>query len=59
MPFEKVLFALGIRHVGETVAKKLAKYYKNIDAIMMANVLELNMVDEIGDKIAQSVVDFF
>ena len=59
VPFERVLFALGIRHVGETVAKKLAKYYKNIDAIMMANVLELNMVDEIGDKIAQSVVDFF
>ena len=59
VPFERVLFALGIRHVGETVAKKLAKYYKNIDAIMMSNVLELNMVDEIGDKIAQSVVDFF
>lgn len=59
VPFERVLFALGIRYVGETVAKKLAKHYKNIDAIMISNVLELNMVDEIGDKIAQSVVEFF
>ena len=59
VPFERVLYALGIRYVGETVAKKLAKHYKNIDAIANANLLELILVDEIGDKIAQSVVQFF
>src|SRR5690606_30863440 len=50
--FERVLFALGIRFVGETVAKKLAKHYKNIDALMQAKYDELVNVDEIGDKIA-------
>ncbi len=59
IPFERVLFALGIRYVGETVAKKLAKAYKNIDALMMANMLDLVAVDEIGERIAQSVVAFF
>lgn len=59
VPFERVLFAIGIRYVGETVAKKLAKYYKNIDALMLANQMELTMVDEIGEKIAESVVEFF
>jgi DNA ligase (NAD+) len=59
VPFERVLYALGIRYVGETVAKKLAKHYKNIDAIAKANLLELVLVDEIGEKIAQSVVQFF
>jgi len=59
IPFERVLFALGIRFVGETVAKKLAKAYKNIDALMVANVEELMQVDEIGERIAQSVVEFF
>ena len=59
IPFERVLFALGIRFVGETVAKKLAKAYKNIDALMVANVEELITVDEIGERIAQSVVEFF
>lgn len=59
IPFERVLYALGIRYVGETVAKKLAKHYKNIDAIANANMLELVLVDEIGEKIAQSVVQFF
>lgn len=59
IPFERVLFALGIRFVGETVAKKLAKAYKNIDALMVATVEELITVDEIGDRIAQSVVAFF
>ena len=59
IPFERVLFALGIRFVGETVAKKLAKAYKNIDALMVATVEELITVDEIGDRIAQSVVEFF
>lgn len=57
--FDRVLYALGIRYVGETVAKKLAKHYKNIDAIANANLLELVLVDEIGEKIAQSVVQFF
>ncbi len=59
IPFERVLFALGIRFVGETVAKKLAKAYKNIDALMAASEAELTAVDEIGERIAQSVVEFF
>ena len=59
IPFERVLFALGIRFVGETVAKKLAKAYKNIDALMSAKAEELKAVDEIGERIAQSVVEFF
>ena len=59
IPFESVLYALGIRYVGETVAKKLAKHYKNIDAIANASLLDLMLVDEIGEKIAQSVVLFF
>lgn len=59
IPFERVLFALGIRFVGETVAKKLAKAYKNIDALMTTSVEELIAVDEIGDRIAHSVVEFF
>tara|TARA_R110000796_G_scaffold252619_2_gene388774 strand:+ start:21140 stop:23137 length:1998 start_codon:yes stop_codon:yes gene_type:complete len=59
IPFERVLFALGIRFVGETVAKKLAKAYKNINALMVASVEELITVDEIGERIAQSVVEFF
>ncbi|BCY29508.1 NAD-dependent DNA ligase LigA [Flavobacterium okayamense] len=59
VPFERVLYALGIRYVGETVAKKLAKHYKNIDAIAHASLLDLVLVDEIGEKIAQSVVQFF
>ena len=59
IPFERVLYALGIRYVGETVAKKLAKHYKSIDAIACANTMDLILVDEIGDKIAQSVVQFF
>ncbi|WP_435313601.1 NAD-dependent DNA ligase LigA [Cellulophaga fucicola] len=59
IPFERVLFALGIRFVGETVAKKLAKAYKNIDALMYASALELVTVDEIGERIASSVVEFF
>jgi DNA ligase (NAD+) len=54
-----VLFALGIRYVGETVAKKLAKYFKTIDALKQATIWDLVSVDEIGDRIAESVVDFF
>lgn len=59
VPFERVLYALGIRYVGETVAKKLAKHYKNIDVLASATLLDLMLVDEIGERIAQSVVDFF
>lgn len=59
IPFERVLFALGIRFVGETVAKKLAKHYKSIDAIANASEEDLVNVDEIGIKIAQSVIAFF
>ncbi|HEY1193844.1 NAD-dependent DNA ligase LigA [Flavobacterium sp.] len=59
IPFESVLFALGIRFVGETVAKKLAKHYKNIDALSQASLMDLILVDEIGERIAKSVIDFF
>lgn len=59
IPFESVLFALGIRFVGETVAKKLAKHYKNIDALSQASLMDLILVDEIGERIARSVVEFF
>lgn len=59
VPFEKVLFGLGIRFVGETVAKKLAKHYKSIDALMSASFEDLLTVDEIGEKIANSIVAFF
>lgn len=59
IPFERVLYAIGIRYVGETVAKKLAKHYKSIDALMSASIEELVNVDEIGIKIAESIVDFF
>ena len=58
IPFEKVLFALGIRFVGETVAKKLAKHFKSIDNLMSATFEELVNTDEIGDRIAQSIIDF-
>ena len=58
IPFEKVLFALGIRFVGETVAKKLAKHYKSIFNLMIANTDDLIEVDEIGERIAESVVEF-
>lgn len=58
-PFERVLFGLGIRFVGETVAKKLAFHFKNIDALMAADWETLNAVNEIGEVIAKSVVDYF
>lgn len=57
--FDRVLFALGIRFVGEVAAKKLAKAFKNIDNLMSAGFEELIQVNEIGNKIAQSVIDFF
>jgi DNA ligase (NAD+) len=59
IPFERVLYALGIRYVGETVAKKLAKHYKSIEALKNASSEDLVAVDEIGVKIAESVAQFF
>lgn len=59
VPFERVLFALGIRYVGETVALKLARHFKNIDALMKANKDELMEAQEIGERIAESIVQFF
>ena len=59
MPFEKVLFGLGIRYVGETVARKLAFAIKTIDRLMNATVEELTAIDEIGQRIAESIVEYF
>lgn len=59
VPFERVLFALGIRFVGATVAKKLARHFKTIDALGAADLETLIGVDEIGERIAQSVIDWF
>lgn len=59
VPFERVLFALGIRFVGETVAKKIAKAFRSIDALMSATLDDLIHVDEIGEKIAQSILLYF
>lgn len=59
MPFEKVLFGLGIRYVGETVAKKLASHFKDIDSLMNASFDELISVDEIGERIAESLIEYF
>ena len=59
IPFHKVLFALGIRFVGETVAKKLTKAFQNIDALMAADQEAIVAVHEIGERIATSVVNFF
>lgn len=59
VPFERVLYSLGIRYVGETVAKKLASALENIDNIMSATAMELACIDEIGEVIAQSVEDYF
>jgi DNA ligase (NAD+) len=58
-PFNRVLFALGIRYVGETVAKKLSSFFKDIDTLKEANMDELIAVDEIGEKIAESVCQYF
>jgi len=59
VPFERVVFSLGIRFVGETIAKKLAYAFKSIEALEQATLEELISVDEIGDRIAQSVVMYF
>ncbi len=59
MPFEKVLFGLGIRFVGETVAMKLALHFRSIEALMSATLEELTAVDEIGGRIAESLIEYF
>jgi len=59
IPFDKVLYALGIRYVGQTVAKKLAAHYLNIDSLKKVSYEELILVDEIGEKIAESVLNYF
>ncbi len=59
IPFEKVLFGIGIKHVGETVAKKLAKNYNSVDDLKNATAEELIQVEDIGGKIAESIVKFF
>lgn len=59
VPFDKVLFALGIRYVGETVAKKLARHFGSLESLRKANFEELIGVDEIGDRIAESILEYF
>ncbi|MDG1719194.1 MAG: helix-hairpin-helix domain-containing protein, partial [Flavobacteriales bacterium] len=59
IPFERLLYAIGVRFVGETVARKLANHYTTIDDLMNSTFEELVEVDEIGDKIAESVVNYF
>ena len=59
VPFERVIFALGIRFVGETVAKKIAKSFENIDQLQQASLEELVSINEIGNKIAQSILNYF
>lgn len=59
MPFDRVLFGLGIRYVGATVAKKIATHFKSIDNLMAASFEELTAVEEIGDRIARSLIEYF
>lgn len=59
VPYERILFALGIRFVGETVAKKVAKAFRSIEALASANLDDLIHVDEIGEKIAGSIIQYF
>ncbi|MEY2763942.1 MAG: hypothetical protein RLZZ205_366, partial [Bacteroidota bacterium] len=59
VPFERVLFALGIRHVGETVAKKLARSLKSVEHLMSADKDALLLVEEVGEKIADSILSYF
>ncbi len=58
-PFDKVLFALGIRYVGETVSRKLCRHFQNIEALMQASYDDLILVDEIGERIANSLINYF
>lgn len=59
VPFERVLFALGIRHIGETTAKKLAYFYKNIESLKNATLEQLLEVGDIGERTAQTIIDYF
>lgn len=59
IPFEKVLFSIGIRFVGETTAEKLASYFKNIENLQNATFENLRSVPDVGEKVAQSILDFF
>ena len=59
VPYQRVLFGLGIRYVGETVAKKLAQAFRTIQALMQASKDQLLLVDEIGERIADSIIDYF
>jgi len=59
IPFERVLFAIGIRYVGETTAKKLARYFKNMDTLANATKEELKTVDDVGEQVAESIALFF
>jgi len=59
IPFERVLYAIGIRYVGETVAKKLAMHFKSMDKLVSASMEELINVPEVGEKIAGSIVEYF
>ena len=59
VPFDRVLYALGIRYVGESLSKVLAKHFKSIDKLMNASYDELVAVDEVGEKIASSIIEFF
>jgi DNA ligase (NAD+) len=59
IPFERVLYGIGIRHIGETTAKKLAFYFKNIDSLKNATLEELLEVGDIGEKTAQTIIEYF
>ncbi len=59
VPFHRVLFGLGIRFVGETVAKKITNYYKDINKLRSSSYEELCSIDEVGEKIAESIVSYF
>jgi DNA ligase (NAD+) len=59
VPFERVVFALGIRFVGETSAKLLARHFKNIDALMNAGLEELQEIEGIGEVMAKSIITYF
>jgi len=59
VPFDRVLFAIGIRYVGETTAKKIARYFKTIDILAGASKEDLKEVDDVGEQVAESIVQFF
>ncbi len=59
VPFPRLLFALGIRHIGETTAKNIAQYFKSIDAISAASKEELLAIEEVGEKLADSIISYF